>query len=209
MATQERKRPWYLALALSVALALGMMGAFGGYASVMLYRAPNAILALPAAATHDIADDADRAAVQLRFDAYVAALDASRARGWPLAVATLLLGGAIVVFATRTIAGSRSGRAALLQLVFAQAGLTVGSAWLMRDVDDAAQRFNNAYQSAVDHENARERRGADRTLFHVPSAWTPVVLALRTLSSAFVLVALTRRRARHFFDAASPAVEER
>jgi hypothetical protein len=210
MAMQERKRPWYVALALSVALALGMMGAYGGCATFTLYRAPNVALAMGVAATRDIADDADRAAVQTRFDAFVATLDAAKPRGWPLAVATLLLGGAIVVFATRTIAGSRSGRVALLQLVVAQAGLTAASAWLMRDVDDADMRFRRAFQSALVHESTPERREADRWLFeHVSNAWNPVVLALRTLGSAFVLVALTRRRARHFFDAAGAAVEER
>jgi hypothetical protein len=212
MATQERKRPWYLALALSVALALGMMGAYGGCATVTLYRAPNAATSLGVAATHDISDDADRAAVQARFDAYVAALDGAKARGWPLAVAALILGGAIVVFATRTIAGSRSGRAALLQLIFAQAGLTAASTWLMRDVDQAELRFKKASQAALLHESTMERREADRytSMFEqISNAWTPVVLALRTLGSAFVLVALTRRRARHFFDAAAAAVEER
>jgi hypothetical protein len=211
MPAQERKRPWYLVVALSVALALGMMGGYSGCATFTLYRAPEVAAATRIAQTRDIADEADRAAVQARFDAYIEALDAAKARGWPLAVATLLLGSAIVFFGMRTIGGSGGGRVALVQLVFVQAGLTVASAWLMRDVDQAQLRFNDAKVSA-DARATYDRREADqymRVVERASHAFIPVEIVLRTLGSMFVIIALTRRRSREFFDAAAAAVEER
>jgi hypothetical protein len=201
-----------LVVALSVALALGMMGAYGGCGTFTFYRAPSAAVAASAAATHGIEDDADRTAVSARFDAYIEALDAAKARGWPLSVATLLVGCAVIVVAMRAIGGSRNGRAALMQLVFVQAGLTAAGAWLMRDVEAAELRFQQARQAAFIHESNLEKREADhytRMWERLSSAWTPVEVALRTLGSAFVLVALTRRRSRDFFDAAAAAIEER
>jgi hypothetical protein len=38
---------------------------------------------------------------------------------------------------------------------------------------------------------------------------SPIVLVLSSLGSALVVVALTRRRARDFFDAAAAAIQER
>jgi hypothetical protein len=209
---QERKRPWYLVVALSGALALGMMGGYSGCANFTLYRAPEAAVAARVAETHGIADEADRAAVQARFDAYIDTLDAAKPRGWPLAVATLLLGSAIVFFGMRTIGGSSSGRVALVQLVFVQAGVTAAGAWLMRDVDEAELRFELAKQSAHVRESNLEKGDADQMMRmweRVSHAIIPVQLALRTLGSALVIVALTRRRSREFFDAASAAIEER
>lgn len=211
MATQERKRPWYLVVALSVALALGMMSAFNGCALFAFYRAPADAIAVTAAA-RDIDDDDDRAAVQARFEAYVAALDGAKRRGWPLSVAMLLLGSATVFFAMRTIGGSSGGRTALLQLVFVQAAMAPLSAWLLRDVQEAELRYEESSQSARDRESVLGKRETDasaRLRDCVLRARSPVELVLHTLGSAFVLVGLTRRRARAFFDEAAAAVEER
>src|SRR5579863_1558979 len=131
MAASERKRPWYLVLALLGALASGAVGARAGCNTVTLYR-ESVDLTL---AGEGIADEADRAAVVARGEAYVRAFDAAKARGWPLGVATLLLGGATLFFAMRTMAGSGGARAALVQLVVAQAAVNMASHWLLQDVD--------------------------------------------------------------------------
>ncbi|HEY8041847.1 MAG TPA: hypothetical protein VIF15_18715 [Polyangiaceae bacterium] len=204
----ERKRPWYLVLALLGALALGTTGACGGWNTVSLYREPIDA----AAAAAGIADEADRAAVQARVEAYVHTLDAAKSRGWPLGVATLLLGGAIVFFSMRALGGSSGARAALVQLVVAQAGLNGAAYWLMRDVFEADLRVFEARQAADIHERVPDRPRADemsRTTASMLRAANPIALALRTLGSALVVVALTRRRSREFFDAAAAAIEER
>ena len=129
----ERKRPWYLVLALLGALALGMTGACNGWAAVTLYREPVDV----SLSGQGISDPADRAAVEARVDSYVRTLDGAKTRGWPIAVAGLLLGGAMVVFSMRALGGSRGARAVLVQLAVAQAGLNAASYWLLRDVMDA------------------------------------------------------------------------
>src|SRR5271166_784228 len=98
----ERKRPWYLVLALLGALALGMTGACNGWAAWTLYHEPVDVTL----AGQGISDPADRAAVESRVDAYVHTLDAAKSRGWPVAVATLLLGSAMVIFSMRALGAS-------------------------------------------------------------------------------------------------------
>jgi hypothetical protein len=209
MPASERKRPWYLVLALPAALALGMTGACNGWATVAYYRMPIE----PSFGAPDIADEADRAAVQARFDAYVQTLDAAKPRGWPIAAASLVLGSAMVFFAMRAMGGSRGARTALVQLAIAQAGLTGITYRLLRDVDDAELRWTQAKFWAKAHERVLEKEPVDEVAIHVGErllyAWQPVGLALRTLGSALVVIALTRRRARDFFEAAAAALEER
>jgi hypothetical protein len=208
MAAAARKRPFYLVLALLGALALGANGACTGWATVTLYREPID----PTLAGEGIADEGDRLAVVARFEAYLRALDAARPRGWPLGIATLILGSAILVFATRALGGSSRARAVLVQLVVAQAGVHAAAYWLMRDVLDAELHVHEANQAAENHERFPERARADditRATAGILRAMNPLGLALRTIGSALVVIALTRRRSREFFDEASEAVEER
>lgn len=204
----ERKRPWYLVLALLGALALGTTAAQRGWGTIMLYREP---LDMSQVGT-GIVDSADRAAVQAATEAYVRAIDAAKPRGWPIAVGSLLLGGAMVIFAMRALGGSAGARAALLQLVVAQAGLNAASHWLLRDVLDAEVGMGVAQQVATVHESIRDRALADDTMrrtMAMARAINPLKLVLSTLGSALVVVALTRRRARDFFEASTAALEER
>ena len=195
MAAIERKRPWYLVLSLLAALAFGANGARSGWATVMLYHEPID----PTTAGHGIADEGDRAAVVARVEAYVHAIDAAKSRGWPLAVAKLLLGGATLLFAMRAMGGSRGARAALVQLVVAQAAVAVASHWLLRDVDDAELRWIEAQQAA----------GNERVPEEMLRAAASVALALHVLGSGLIVLGLTRRRSRDFFEAAAAAVGER
>jgi hypothetical protein len=208
MAVAARKRPWYLHVALLGALALGSMGACRGWNTVTLYREPID----PSILGDGITDPADRGAVVARAEAFLQTLDAEKARGWPLAVATLLLGGAVFVFAIRTIGGSRGSRAALIQLVLAQAAINAAGLWLLRDVFDADLRFSEARQAAQIREGMSDRSRADdtvRTLSSVARAVPAIEFTFFTVTSALIVVALTRRRSREVLDAAAGAIEER
>jgi hypothetical protein len=205
MAATKRKRPWYLVLALVGAVTLGSTGACGGWSMVTLYREPID----PSVVGQRITDEADRAAVVARFQAYLQALDAAKSRGWPLAVASLLLGGAILIAAVRILGGRGAARKALIQLVIAQAGTSALSYWLMRDVFDADLRFVEANQSADIHERITDRPRADemaRKGSNVLRAATPIDFGLRTVGSVLIVFALTRRRARELLDPANEAV---
>jgi hypothetical protein len=174
----------------------------------MLYREPLDMSQVGAG----ISDPGDRAAVVAATEAYVHAIDVAKPRGWPIAVASLLLGGAMVIFAMRALGGSAGARAALLQLVVAQAGLNAASHWLLREVLDAEVGMGVAHQAAGVHETIRDRALADDTLRRtntVAGIVNPLKLVLSTLGSALVVVALTRRRARDFFEASTAALEER
>jgi hypothetical protein len=204
----ERKRPWYLVLALLGALALGMTGACNGWAAVNAYREP----VDQSQYGEGVSDPADRAALEARVEAFVQTMDAAKSRGWPMAVAGLLLGGAMVMFAMRAIGGSRGARSALVQLVVAQAGLNAAGYWLLRDVMNADTRYQEARQVAFAHEHIPDRTQADdalRSTLAMVRARNPIGLVLNALGSALIVVALTRRRSRDFFDAAAAAIEER
>ncbi len=204
----ERKRPWYLVLALLGALALGMTGACNGWAAVTLYREPIDV----SLSGQGIPDPADRAAVEARVDSLVRTLDGAKSRGWPIALAGLLLGSAMVMFSMRALGGSRGARALLVQLAVAQGGLNGASYWLLRDVMDANTRWLEASEIAEVHEREPDRSRADerlRATMVLVRARNPIGLVLSTLGSVLVVVALTRRRSREFFDAAAAAIEER
>jgi hypothetical protein len=196
MAASERKRPWYLLLSLLAALAYGVNGAHGGWTTVTLYR--ERIDA--SMAGQGIADENDRATVVARAEAYVQALDAAKSRGWPLGVATLLLGVAILFFSIRALGGNGGARAALVQLLVVQAGVNASSYWLLRDVRYAELRWLEGRHAADSHERVPEE------MLHAVAS---VALGLQTLGSALMIIGLTRRRSRDFFDAAAPAVGER
>jgi len=205
MAATKRKRPWYLVLALVGAVTLGSAGACDGWSTVTLYREPID----PSLVGQRIANEPDRAAVVARFQAYLQALDAAKPRGWPLAVASLLLGGAILIAAVRTLGGNGSARRVLVQLVIAQAGTSALSYWLMRDVFDVYLRFVDASQAAEIHERIVDRPRAEETARTSASALrvaTPIAFALRTVGSALIVIALTRRRSRELLDSASEAI---
>jgi len=207
MAAATRKRPFYLVLALLGALALGASGACSGWATVILYREPLD----PTLAGEGVQDEADRLAVVARFEAYLHALDAARPRGWPLGIAALILGSAIVVFATRALGGAAGARAALVQLVVAQAGTNALAYALLPDVLDAELHLREATQAAKYHERYPDRTRPDdvtRATAGMLRAMNPLGLALGSLGSALVVIALTRRRSREFFDGSGEAVQE-
>jgi hypothetical protein len=196
MAASERKRPWYLLLSLLAALAFGASGAHGGWTTVMLYREHIDT----SMAGQGIVDEGDRAAVVARAEAYVQTLDAAKSRGWPLGVATLLLGMSTLFFAIRALGGNGGARTALVQLLLVQAGVVAGSYWLLRDVRHAELRWLEARHAADGHEHVPEE------MLHAVAS---VALALQMLGSALTVVGLTRRRSRDFFESAAAAVGER
>lgn len=200
----ERKRPWYLVLALLGALALGTTGAYGGWAQVAAYHA----VVDPSVIGEGIVDEHERAVVETRAEAVVHALDQAKARGWPLGVAMLLLGGAMVFMSLRAIGGSSTARIALVQLAIAQAGATAANHFLLQGVNDAEARFQEARAAADEHALGLPVEGGTLMTAEWWRAAESTFLVLRTIASALVVVGLTRRKSRDFFDAAAPAVEE-
>jgi hypothetical protein len=205
MPSTERKRPLYVVLALLAALVMGMSAANNGCEPVEMYREPID----PTRAGSDVADEADRAAVIARFEAYIAAIDRARPRGWPIAVGMLVLGYAVLVGAVRTLGGRRGARPLLVQLVIAQAVLSGVSYFALGDVLEAEVRWFEAKQAAVIHAkypDQRQHESADEFLRKTLHEWARVQLAIGTVCSGLIVLALTRRRARDFFDGSAEAL---
>ncbi|MBV9948477.1 MAG: hypothetical protein JOZ69_16620 [Myxococcales bacterium] len=208
MATSERKRPWYLVLALFASLLFGVVGARSGWVRVTWYRDP----VDSSLAGQGIEDDADRAAVVTRLEDYFRTLDAAKDRAWPLGIATLLLGGATLLFSLRAMGGSGVARTAVVQLVLAQAAVGTASHYLLRDVEQAELPYLEAIEAAKLHETTPDRSKADeasRVWGEALRAAAPIALAFQLVGSALIVVALTRRRARDFFDGVAATVGER
>ncbi|MGH7271051.1 MAG: hypothetical protein ACREJ3_11525 [Polyangiaceae bacterium] len=201
MAQKERKRPFYLVLALLGALAFGTSGALSGWGAFLHYRGADG--ADPSIAGEGLSNQADRVAVVGRYGDYLHALDAAKKRGWPLGVAELLLGSALFAFALRAFGRSRTARAVLVQLVIVQAGVNAASYFLMRDVAEADLRVGEAEEAAVIRQHMPEwghpdeRAHAAVSLLRKASPW---LFAIHTLGSALIVIALTTRRTRELFD---------
>jgi hypothetical protein len=208
MTAAPRKRPLYLVLALLGALACGAYGALQGWSAFLLYRGGID----PALVGQDLANADDRAAIAARATALEASLDAVKAWGWPLAIAAILLGSAMFVFAMRSLAGSSAARTMLVQIVIVQAGLNMAQHWLLRSVEEANLGLSEAVYTAYLRENVPEWNHPETRAAAGAAMWRtayPFSLAAQAFGSALIVVALTRRRAREFFDPSSEALGER
>src|SRR5262249_47044005 len=142
------------------------------------------------------------------FRRFIEMADAARDRAIPLHAATFVLGAALLALAARGLAGKSNTRSALIQVVTAQAIIVVASHFALRDVHEAEfdwhlERAVIREREVVSPERMAEAAPARRILHRWgPQGW----LVFRTVASALIVVALTRQRARDFFDAAAGTV---
>jgi hypothetical protein len=204
-----RKRPWYLVAALLGALAFGMSGGCSGWQVWTVYHGDQIDHAAAVAA---YSSEADRAAVGGALDRLIEAYDAAAPREYPLAVAMLLVSMTMVFFAMRGMAGRKSARNVLVQLVLVQAALCLGEFFLTKNLRAAWVELWTADTIAKMHETAAQNPDGQRIipiLLWIVGVRDAVFLAVRTLGSALIAFALTRPRSREFFEATSdPAIEQ-
>lgn len=208
MADGAPKKPWYLVAALMGALALGADGGCEGQGIVGIYRADYID---PSSLAQEISDNADREAMRAALEGYIDALGAAKGRAFPLAIAAMLVGLTTVLFAMRAMGGSAGARRGLMQLVLVQAGLVGVTFFAERDLRAASFRYASAEIRARLHQELRDPARAEQAIrFNVTKAQfrAPVRLAVTTLGSLLIVLALTRRGARAFFDASQDAVPE-
>jgi hypothetical protein len=128
-----------------------------------------------------------------------------------MAAATFVLGAAVLALASRGLAGRSNTRAALMQVVLAQAIVVAASQFVTRDMWNAEDDFR--YETAAIHQRERtppEQHPQLEATWRWMRRWVPPGwLTFRTVASLLIVVALSRPRARAFFDAASPSVSER
>lgn len=157
--------------------------------------------------------DTSSAAAMETAKSYLDTLDNSRRRSFPLAAAALVLGAAMTVMAARAMAGRRGARELLMQLVLAQALLAVITYVALPDVRRAAIGFELAVQQDAFAASPKPGDEIGQQVFQIMHGWVlrlttllPMIrLALGSLASVIVLLALTRARVRAFFEASAKA----
>jgi hypothetical protein len=160
-----------------------------------------------------IKDEAQRAAVVQIAERYFARLDAAKTRRYPLGAAALVLGVAMVVLAARGLGGREQARAMLVQVVGVQAALGVLAWFLLADVRAATVEY---LRDALALDLAQMRRAHPEGGFATTYdslvrgflATYPAFVVGRLAASALVVFALTRSRARAYFETASAPASE-
>lgn len=197
------RKPWYLVLALFFALAAGTSSACEGYNVVAFFHS-DAIAPTESPVIEEAKTPGDRALLQQRVSDEVATLGKARGRVFPLGVAALIVGIAMVLVAMRSMAGQTGAHRLLVQLVVFEAALRIATFALEADVragDQAlnAARFDVRLRQRVPEDEAAKLAPIGEAALRM---YDPVHLALGTLGSALVVLALTRRRSRAFFEGA-------
>lgn len=207
MSRAPDKRPFALTSALLLCLFFGFWGANDGCQTLSFYR--NGSMEPPMEALA-YADANQRANVVAAFANLAVETEHARPRAFPLAAAGLVLGIAIVLFSLRAFARTAGSRTVLWQLAIAQTALVVGAHFSLPRLWTANMNtiatIQRAKQSEAGHSDD-ERKGTEqfiRLMPALPAAGTGV----RAVLGVLVLLVLTRRSTREYFDAA-PAASER
>jgi len=200
MTNEAPRKPWYLVVALLACwIGFGGCGLANAWEGVERYRGVQ--FEQPAA---DLTREDDRAAATAAYNRWTAAVEAERPRGFPLAVAELVLGLAMFIFASAAWLGRSGARRALVQVTLAQAALVIAT-FVVTPRSRAGQldyTLELASRGAIEKGQPREQvemstRGA--RMFGGPASIA--VLAIRTLVAVLVVVALTRPRALAYYEA--------
>ncbi len=198
MAERHARRPWYLVLALLVCSGMGACGSTSGWATIELYRG-----AQVDNRAQDFKRDEDRKAVTAAFDRMLSAMDEERPRAFPLAAGELVLGVAMFLMAAAAMTGRGGARRALVQVTLAQAILVVIAFFLTpkyrwAQIDWAvAQEAGKLFESGQPQDQIERTIPAIRVLYRS----IPIVqLVIRSIVALLVMFALTRPRARAYYD---------
>jgi hypothetical protein len=195
---QAARRPWYLVLALLVCSGIGACESTAGWTTIELYRGHIDDR------SHDMTREDDAKAVATTFQKMVGALDEERPRAFPLAVGELVLGIAVFVFAAAAMTGRGGARRALVQLMVAETALVCAlffvtpkfraaeTEWLV------AQQTGQMLEKGQTEADVRPQMAALRVFRR---GLAVALLVVRTSVAGLVLLALTRQRARAYYDA--------
>ncbi len=198
MAERQARRPWYLVLALLVCSGMGACGSTSGWATIELYRGAQ----VDNRAT-EFKRDEDRKAVSAAFERMLSVMDEERPRAFPLAAGELVLGVAMFLMAAAAMTGRGGARRVLVQITFAQAILVVIAFFLTpkyrwAQIDWAVvQEAGKLFESGQTDQQIKQTLPAIRVLYRsIPI----VMLIVRSVVAALVMFALTRPRARAYYD---------
>ena len=193
------RRPRYLVIAVLVALVFRAGCWTDGCPRHAFYRT-DVDLGGPQNAV--LRDEANRARADDMYQTFLDAANRQKGRAVPLAAATFVLGAALLALGSRSLSGRINTRKLLIQLVAAQAIVVGASFFALRDMQRAELEWQLEKTLMLQSEQmppedfARVAPPMRAAMHGVPPTW----LAMRTLASLLVILALTRPRARAFFD---------
>jgi hypothetical protein len=201
------KRPRYLAVALVGALVFGAGCWTEGCSRINFYRGG---LDQSQTLSSSIANEADRARAEALYQHFTEVADAERSRAFPIAIATFLLGAALLALAARGLAGKTNTRSPLVQVVTAQAIVVVLGYFVLRDVRNAELDWGIEQTMLSQRQTlpADQYAQLSSMMAGVRRYGVPGWLVVRTLASALIVLALTRPRSREFFEAAGKPVSD-
>jgi hypothetical protein len=158
--------------------------------------------------TDRIASPDARAAAFDAGEHWVAVRESAQHREMPFGVASLLLGGAMVLFAARSMAFREGSRSKLVQVVVVHAGIVAATFMCTRDVTyaEAAFHLSLSMGSPMTH-TFGDPESIQRTKELLPVLQRmagPLALMVSVAFSSLIVVALTRPRARAFFRDPEP-----
>ncbi len=196
------KRPWFLVAALLFAWVFGAAGFINGCSDAMELHQGHIDVAeqVPETGFGSGGDPQTRAArIAMLQELNDARVDMS-SRLYPLAVATFLLGGTLVLFAARAMAGRGSARWPVIQFTIAQAILSLIAFWMTKHLRDIqlGQMLTAVRESGNDQEAIDLTMRYWPRIFHVGAIG---VLIARNVIALLIVVALTRVRTKEFFAA--------
>ena len=130
-------------------------------------------------------------------------MESAEHREMPFGVASLLLGGAMVLFAARSMGFREGSRSTLVQVLVVHAGIVVAAFLCSRDVTAAETAFWASFVrgAVMTHGlgDAEKLQQAQAAVSSVVRTVAPLRLLLSVAFSGLIVLALTRPRARAFF----------
>lgn len=207
-ARPPNKKPRYLLVALIMALVFGAGCWTEGCGRLAFYRGERD---QSQALNASIQSEADRTRAEGLYHRFTEVADAARARAIPMAAATFVLGAALLALAARGLAGKTNTRSPLVQVVVAQAAIVILSYFVTRDVRNAELDWEIERTLIHQHEVLPpDQYDQVVPMMHsMRAVGVPGWLVVRTLASALIVFALTRKRSREFFETAGSAAAER
>lgn len=193
------KRPWFLLATLIITWVLGAAGFVDGCNTLAFYRADHVE---ETAFTETIDNDELRESANEAAGAYIATMHEERNRAFPIAIATLLLGAAMVVVSARAMGGRGSARPLLMQLMVAQTAVAVASFVLTPRVRAASLALETSLAKAQLAKTAPDpstEQDSVKLYERLARVRGPIFLGLRTAATGLILIALTRRRTLEFY----------
>ena len=183
-----------------MASVFGATSFAGGWSIISYYRTSTLDLA---SVVRVVEDDADRERVNHAFEVYVEALDHDKSRMFPLAAAELLIGVAMFAMAAGAMGGRPGARVALVQLVGVQAALVLVTFVVTTKVRVANRDLGSVVGAAQLRKSGSDPKLVEESLA-ISRKLAPTVenvfVAMRSVAAGLVLIGLTRRRSRAYFD---------